>query len=143
MPPRRRISQKRQNDQVASIKQGEVQTSQRNAVAWLRVTVCDSHRTHNEANPEPYQLRQSEQTYAQPLVSISPLCPEYTRTVCFNHRVDEVGEICILQPIININSRAVGTTLFNPFRTPVPFWGQGSQIPSNLSPITPKTRLQS
>ena len=30
----------------------------------------------------------------------------------------------------------------NPFRTPVPFWGQGSQIPSNLSPIVPKTRLE-
>ena len=30
----------------------------------------------------------------------------------------------------------------NPFRTPVPFWGQGTQIPSNLSPIVPKTRLQ-
>ena len=32
--------------------------------------------------------------------------------------------------------------IFNPFRTPVPFWGQGTQIPSNLSPIVPKTRLQ-
>ena len=31
----------------------------------------------------------------------------------------------------------------NPFRTPVPFWGQATQIPSNLSPIVPKTRLQS
>ena len=31
----------------------------------------------------------------------------------------------------------------NPFRTPVPFWGRGTQIPSNLSPIVPKTRLQS
>ena len=27
--------------------------------------------------------------------------------------------------------------------TPVPFSGQGTQIPSNLSPIVPKTRLQS
>ena len=31
----------------------------------------------------------------------------------------------------------------NPFRTPVRFWGQGTQIPSNLFPIGPKTRLQS
>ena len=31
----------------------------------------------------------------------------------------------------------------NPFRTPVPFWGQTIPIPSNLPPIVPKTRLQS
>ena len=31
----------------------------------------------------------------------------------------------------------------NPFRTPVPFWGHTTQIPSNLSPIVPKTRLRS
>ena len=31
----------------------------------------------------------------------------------------------------------------NPFRAAVPFWGQTSQIPSNVSPIAPKTRLQS
>ena len=31
----------------------------------------------------------------------------------------------------------------NPFRTPVPFRGEGTQIPSNLSPIAPKTRLPS
>ena len=38
-----------------------------------------------------------------------------------------------------------GRVLFlNPFRTPVPFfWGQGGHIPSNLSPIVLKTRLQS
>ena len=28
-------------------------------------------------------------------------------------------------------------------QTPVPFWGQTTQIWSNLSPIAPKTRLQS
>ena len=30
-----------------------------------------------------------------------------------------------------------------PFRIPVPFRGQTPQIPSNLSPIVPKARLQS
>ena len=29
-------------------------------------------------------------------------------------------------------------TCLNPFRTPVPFWGQTSQVPSSLSPIVPK-----
>ena len=32
---------------------------------------------------------------------------------------------------------------FNPFRTAVPLWGQTTPIPSNMSPIAPKTRLQS
>ena len=33
--------------------------------------------------------------------------------------------------------------LLNPLRTAVPFWGQTTQTPSDLSPIVPKARLQS
>ena len=35
-----------------------------------------------------------------------------------------------------------GGSQFNPFRTPVPFWGHTTQIPSSLSSIVPKTRLR-
>ena len=33
--------------------------------------------------------------------------------------------------------------ILNPFRTPVPFWGHSTQIPSHLFSIVPKTRLRS
>ena len=36
-----------------------------------------------------------------------------------------------------------GVINVNPFRTPVPFGGHTTQIPSHLPPIVPKTRLRS
>ena len=41
-----------------------------------------------------------------------------------------------------LSSHVVGTLRLIPLRTPVPLWGHTTQIPSKLSSIVPKTRLQ-
>ena len=43
---------------------------------------------------------------------------------------------------ITLTNRQFSSLELNPFRTPVLLWGQTTQIPSGLSPIVLKTRLQ-